>query len=56
MPIIQSQFYGRVRGLNINNSKAAVCCFHVTWEWDELYRRKDISKDDWDKKLDLLLN
>jgi len=56
MPIIPSQFYGRVRGLNINNSKAAVCCFHVTWEWDELYRRKDISKEDWDKKLDLLLN
>ena len=56
MPIIPSQFYDRVRGLNINNSKAAVCCFHVTWEWDELYRRKDISKDDWDKKLDLLLN
>lgn len=56
MPIIPSQFYGRVRGLNINNSKAAVCCFHVTWEWDELYRRKDISKEDWDKKLDMLLN
>lgn len=55
IPIIPSQFYDRVRGLNVTNSKGAVCCFHVTWEWDELYRRKDISEGDWNKKLDLLV-
>ena len=44
----------RVRGLNEQNVKSMVICLHVTWEWDELYRRKDISKKDWDKKLDLL--
>ena len=54
IPIIPSHFYDRVRGLNEQNAKSMVICLHVTWEWDELYRRKDISKKDWDKKLDLL--
>tara|TARA_B110000908_G_C10267203_1_gene465463 strand:- start:6945 stop:8129 length:1185 start_codon:yes stop_codon:yes gene_type:complete len=56
IPIISSNFYNRVRMLNRNNSQGRVSCLHVTWEWDELYRRKDISKPAWDKNLDLLIN
>jgi len=54
--IISSNFYNKLSMLDENNSKGRVSCFHVTWEWDELYRRKDISKKNWEKKLNLLLN
>ena len=55
IPIVKSNFYGRINQLNENiDYKENVITLHVTWEYDELLRKKTITLDNWRAKLNLL--
>lgn len=54
IPVIKSDIYGKIKDLRENDTNKKVYTFHVTWEYDELFRRKSISIDEWREKLQLL--
>ena len=54
LPIIPSQFYARIKDLNVSHLNLKIYTLHVTWEFDDLYRNKVIDHYTWKDKLNIL--
>ena len=39
IPIVSSSIYGRIKDISLDNCFSDVITLHITWEYDELYRK-----------------